>query len=223
MRRRPASLPLSVNVEIFADVVCPWCYLGQARFTKALAAYGKPVSVTWRPFQLDPSAPLEATPADPYLALKFGGPDKVVAAHARLRPLATAEGLPYEPEQALRINSARAHRVIALAGEHGVQDAVAARLFRAHHAEGRDLGDPSTLGSLAASEGLPAEEVQDLLAGDKGVAELDAQLARAQALGITGVPFFLFEETWGVSGAQSVEVLEGALREVEGRLISPAG
>jgi predicted DsbA family dithiol-disulfide isomerase len=213
-------LPPSVNVEIFADVVCPWCYLGQARFRKAVAAYGKPVSVTWRPFQLDPDAPAEASPADPHLALMFGGPDKVVAAHARLRSLTSAEGLPYEPEKALRINSAQAHRVIALAGEHGVQDAVAGRLFAAHHAEGRDLSDPAVLAELAAAAGL---DVGDLLSGDKGVAELDEQLARARSLGITGVPFFLFEGTWGVSGAQSAEVLENALREVEGRLISPAG
>jgi len=216
MRRQAAELSLCVNVEIFADVVCPWCYVGQARFRTALEAYGAPVEVTWRPFQLDPSAPFEATPADPQLAEKFGGPDKVVAAHARLRALTGPEGLPYEPERALHYNTRDAHRVIWLAGQHGVQDEVAARLFRAHHAEGADLSSAPVLASLAAEAGLPS--VDKLLAGDEGIAEVSEQIARAQSLGISGVPFFLFEGTWGVSGAQPAEVLADALREVATRV-----
>ena len=218
MRRRPARLPRYVNVEIFADIVCPWCYVGQSRFRTALKEYGDPVEVTWRPFQLDPGAPAQASPADPHLAELFGGPDKVVAAHARLRGLTAPEGLPYEPEKALRINSRDAHRVIWLAGQEGVQDAVAARLFRAHHAEGSDLSDAATLAVLAGEAGLEADAVQKLLAGDEGTAEVAEQIARAQSLGITGVPFFLFEGTWGVSGAQPAEVLTDALREVASRV-----
>lgn len=221
MPGRPPGLPSGVNVEIFADVVCPWCYLGQARFRRALESFAGPVDVAWRPFQLDPGAPAVASPASEHLAEKFGGADKVAAAHAKMRELTAAENLPYDPERALRVNTAAAHRVIWLAGRDGdlgLQDEVAARLFRAHHAEGRDLGDAATLAELAGEAGLDAQAVRSLLAAGEGVAEVDHELARARELGITGVPFFLFEGTWGVSGAQPTEVLAAALREVAGNL-----
>jgi predicted DsbA family dithiol-disulfide isomerase len=221
-RRRPLLLR-SVNVEIFADVVCPWCYLGQARFRQALAAFDDDVQVTWRPFRLDPDAPVTATPATPHLAVKFGGAERVTEAYDRLRGLTAAEGLPYEPERGMHVNTGDAHRVIWLAGREGgpaLQDAVAERLFRAQHAEGRDLGDAGTLAELAGSAGLAPEAVRSLLSSEEGLAELEQDLERARELGITGVPFFLFEGTWGVSGAQSAETLAGALREVAGNLTS---
>jgi predicted DsbA family dithiol-disulfide isomerase len=213
-----------VNVEIFADVVCPWCYLGQARFRQALAGFeDDDVQVTWRPFQLDPGAPSAATPATARLAEKFGGLERVHEAHARLRGLTSAENLPYEPERGLHVNTRDAHRVIWLAGREGgpaLQDAVADRLFRAQHAEGRDLGDVATLAELAGSAGLAPESVRSMLASEEGLAELEQDLGRARELGITGVPFFLFEGKWGVSGAQPAQTLEAALREVAGNLTS---
>jgi predicted DsbA family dithiol-disulfide isomerase len=223
MERGRRRLNPSVNVEIFADVVCPWCYLGQARFRQALAAYDGDVQVTWRPFQLDPSAPAVATPVSAHLAAKFGGPERVAEAHDRLRGLTAAEDLPYEPEHGLHVNTGDAHRVIWLAGREGgppLQDAVAERLFRAQHAEGRDLGDAATLAELAGSAGLAPGSVRSLLASDEGRAELEQDLGRAREMGVTGVPFYLFEGTWGVSGAQSAETLEAALREVAGQLTS---
>jgi predicted DsbA family dithiol-disulfide isomerase len=210
-----------VNVEIFADVVCPWCYLGQARFRDALKDFDGTVEVTWRPYQLDPSAPTMAISADEHLLEIFGSPERVAAAHARMHELTAAENLPYAPDRARHVNTAAAHRVIWLAGREGgaeLQDAVAARLFRAHHAEGRDVGDAATLAELAGEAGLKAEAVLSLLASDEGTAELAEQVARARELGITGVPFFLFEGAWGVSGAQPAEALSGALREVAGKL-----
>jgi predicted DsbA family dithiol-disulfide isomerase len=212
-----------VNVEIFADVVCPWCYLGQARFRQALAAYDGDVQVTWRPFMLDPGAPATATPATAHLAAKFGGLERVAEAHDHLRGLTAEQDLPYEPEQAMYVNTRDAHRVIALAGRVGgpaVQDAVAERLMRAQHAEGRDLGDAETLAELAGSAGLAPQAVRSLLSSDEGLAELETDLARARELGITGVPFFLFEGNWGMSGAQPAETLEAALQEVAGNLTS---
>jgi predicted DsbA family dithiol-disulfide isomerase len=203
-----------VNVEIFSDVVCPWCYLGQARFRTAVARFGGEVQVTWRPFQLDPAAPATATPAAAQLAAKMGGPERVAAAHDRMRALTAAEGLPYAPDKALYVNTRDAHRVIALAGREGVQDAVVERLFRAQHAEGRDVGDSATLAELAAEAGLDAAAVRTLLDSDEGVAELEQDLDRARALGISGVPFLVFEGKWAVSGAQPTEVFEGALKEV---------
>jgi predicted DsbA family dithiol-disulfide isomerase len=200
-----------VNVEIFSDVVCPWCYLGRARFRTAAEAFGGDAVVTWRPFQLDPGATGGGLTSE-LMADRFGGPAKVAEMHERMRGLLAAEGLPYEPELAISANTRDAHRVITLAGETGVQDAVADRLFRAYHAEGRDLNDHGTLAELAAEAGL--EGVAERLAAGDGDAAVTEQVERARAIGVTGVPFYVFEDKWAVSGAQSVEFFESALREV---------
>ncbi|MFL6054240.1 MAG: DsbA family protein [Actinoallomurus sp.] len=215
MRVPPGSLPPVVNVEIFSDVVCPWCYLGRARFAAAAGNFGGEVTVTWRPYQLDPGASAGGL-MDESLAEKFGGPDRVAEAHARMRELMAAEGLPYAPDKALATNTHDAHRVIALAGEAGLQDAVVGRLFRAHHAEGRDLNDHGTLAELAAEAGLAG--VAERLAAGEGDAAVTAQLEAARAIGVTGVPFFVFEGTWAVSGAQSREFFENALAEVAAKV-----
>jgi predicted DsbA family dithiol-disulfide isomerase len=200
-----------VNVEIFADVVCPWCYLGRARFRTAAEAFGGDAVVTWRPFQLDPGATGGGLTSE-LMADRFGGPAKVAQMHEQMRGLLAAENLPYEPEKAISANTRDAHRVIALAGEAGVQDAVVDRLYRAYHAEGRDLNDHGTLAELAAEAGL--DGVAERLAARDGDAAVTEQIERARAMGVTGVPFFVFEGTWAVSGAQPTEVLEQALREV---------
>lgn len=207
-----------VKVDVFSDLVCPWCYVGRTRFQAAVADFDAPVDVTWRPFQLDPDAPSTPEPAMERLAAKFGGRERVAEMHDRMRALTSAEGLPYEPERAQRGNTRDAHRVVWLAGQMGVQDAVVGRLFRAYHAEGRDIGDAETLASLAAEAGLPAERARAMLASDLGVAEVSQDLDLARNLGINGVPFFLFEGAWGVSGAQPTEVFGEALREVAGRV-----
>jgi predicted DsbA family dithiol-disulfide isomerase len=200
-----------VNVEIFADVVCPWCYLGRARFRTAAEAFGGDAVVTWRPFQLDPGATGGGLTSE-LMADRFGGPAKVAEMQEQMRGLLAAENLPYEPEKAISANTRDAHRVIALAGEAGVQDAVVDRLFRAYHAEGRDLNDHGTLAELAAEAGLGG--VAAMLAAGDGETAVTGQIERARAMGVSGVPFFVFQGTWAVSGAQPAEVLEQALREV---------
>jgi predicted DsbA family dithiol-disulfide isomerase len=167
--------------------------------------------VAWRPFQLDASASGGGLVSE-YMAERFGGPAKVAEMHEQMRGLLAAEDLPYEPEKAIVANTRDAHRVIALAGAAGVQDAVVDRLFRAYHAEGRDLNDHGTLAELAAEAGL--DGVAEMLAAGDGDAEVTEQLERARAVGVTGVPFYVFEDQWAVSGAQSAEFFEGALREV---------
>lgn len=211
-----------MKIDIYSDIVCPWCYLGQARMRTALAGFDGAVEAAWRPFQLDPSAPVrDGGLADEWLREKFGGADKVASAHAQMRALAAAEGLPYEPGRTRRVNSIPAHRVVWLAGgtgEPGLQDAVVSRLFRAHHAEGLDVSEEETLAALAAEAGLPGGRVREMFASNEGMPEIGASLEEARALGISGVPFFLFEGQWAVSGAQSAEVLSAALEEVAGKL-----
>jgi predicted DsbA family dithiol-disulfide isomerase len=212
-----------VRVDIFSDIICPWCYLGRARFHEAVSAFDGSVEVTWRPFQLDPDAPAVAESATERLAAKFGGPARVAAMHGRMRELTTAAGLPYEPDRALRANTRDAHRLVWWAGhDGGGQEALVDRLFRAYHAEGRDIGDAATLTALAAEAGLPADRARALLAADEGAAEVARDLEQGRALGITGVPFFLFEGAWAVAGAQPTDVFEAALREVERNLAAAA-
>ncbi len=200
-----------MNIEIFSDVVCSWCYLGRSRFGSAAEAYDGDLDVTWRPYQLDPGA-VGGGMTSEILAERFGGAAKVAEMHARMRELMAAENLPYEPEKAIAVNTRDAHRVIALADVAGVQDAVVERLFRAYHAEGRDLNDRAVLSELAGEAGL--DGVAGRLAAGEGEAEVEDQLGRARSAGVTGVPYYVFENTWAVSGAQSAEFFAGALREV---------
>lgn len=212
---RAVPVAPSVNIEIFSDVVCPWCYLGRSRFGAAAEAFGGDIQVTWGPYQLDPGASGGGLTSEA-LAERFGGPAKVAEMHEQMRGLMVAENLPYEPEKAISVNTRDAHRVIAMAGEAGVQDAVVGRLFRAYHAEGRDLNDHGTLAELAGQAGL--DGVADRLTAGEGEPEVAARLEVARAAGVTGVPFFVFEGKWAISGAQTTEFFEGALREVAAQL-----
>ncbi len=208
-RARPVSP--DVNIEIFSDVVCPWCYLGRSRFRAAAGAFDGDVEVVWRPYQLDPGATGGGLTSE-LMAERFGGADKVAAMHEKMRGLMAEENLPYDPDRAIAVNTRDAHRVIAMAGEAGVQDAVVERLFRAYHAEGRDLNDHAVLAELAGEAGL--DGVAGRLASGDADAEVTAQLDRARTAGVSGVPFFIFEDKWAVSGAQPTEFFAGALNEV---------
>ncbi|WP_327105292.1 DsbA family oxidoreductase [Nonomuraea glycinis] len=199
-----------MKVEIFSDVVCPWCYIGHVRFAKAAEAFrakGGTIDVTMRPFQLDPSSPAEAEPVLTMLERKFGGNAGQMA--DRVIGLAAEEGLELRYDRALSVNTLRAHRLVEVAEGQGLGAEMAERLFRAHFTEGLDVGDPGVLAELATEVG-----VRDTGEGAEQVAE---QIARARTLGITGVPLFLFEGQFAVSGAQPVETFEAAIDEVAER------
>lgn len=203
-------LSSSVKVEIFSDVVCPWCYIGHVRFAKAAEAFrakGGTIDVTMRPFQLDPSSPAEAEPVLTMLERKFGGNAGQMA--DRVIGLAAEEGLELRYDRALSVNTLRAHRLVEVAEGQGLGAEMAERLFRAHFTEGLDVGDPGVLAELATEVG-----VRDTGEGAEQVAE---HIARARTLGITGVPLFLFEGQFAVSGAQPVETFEAAIDEVAER------
>jgi predicted DsbA family dithiol-disulfide isomerase len=202
-------------VEVWSDVVCPWCYLGKRRLESALALFPQrdEVEVAWRSFELDPNAPRrrEGSPAE-HLAAKYGmSEEQVEASWARLTALAEAEGLEYHLDRTQGGSSFDAHRLIHLGAAHGLQDEVKERLLRAYFTEGEPIGDPEVLGRLAVEAGLPAGEVADLLAGDAFAAEVREDEQRARLLGISGVPFFAIGGRYGVSGAQGSDVLLEAL------------
>jgi predicted DsbA family dithiol-disulfide isomerase len=204
-----------VQVEVWSDVVCPWCYLGKRRLESALAefAHAGEVEVVWRSFELDPAAPRrrEGTAAE-HLAAKYGmSRDQVEASWARLTALAEAEGLEYHLDRTQGGSSFDAHRLIQLARERGVQDAVKERFLRAYFTESLPIGEPDVLARLAAEAGLAEDEAIDVLAGDAFADAVRADERRAGMLGIGGVPFFAVDERYAVSGAQSTEHLLHAL------------
>jgi predicted DsbA family dithiol-disulfide isomerase len=215
-----------MKVEIWSDVVCPWCYIGKRRFEAALADFPHrdQVEVEWKAFELDPtsvSAPAGTVvgPRDQVtrLAAKYGTDvdsaqrmvDNVVAQ-------AAADGLEYRLDRAIPANTVDAHQVIHLAGLRGSQDAVKERLLRAYFTEGEAVGDRDTLVRLAAEAGLDADEVRAALDAGRYVGAVRADEAEAQALGIRGVPFFVVDRTYGVSGAQPADVLRQVLDKAWG-------
>ena len=205
-----------MNVEIWADIACPWCYLGLHRFETALAGFEHrdEVTVRWRSFELDPSAPREpGVDTATHLAAKDGMTrDEAVASQRRLTDIAAADGLQVRLDLARIGSTFDAHRLVHLASEHGRSEAVAERLMRAYHAEGEPVSDPVTLTRLAAEAGLPAEEVDELLAGERFAADVREDERLAETLGIGGVPFFVADRTFAASGAQSPAVLGELLR-----------
>ncbi|MHA3703490.1 DsbA family oxidoreductase [Jatrophihabitans sp. YIM 134969] len=208
-------------MEIWSDVVCPWCYIGKQRFAAALEAFphGDDVEVRYRSFQLDPTATSDRAdePGVPHaerLAAKFGTDTaQVDRMHADMARLGAADGIDFHFDDVRSADTVDAHRLLHLAAELGVQSEVNARFFRAVFTDGEAMGDPTTLRRVAVDAGLPAAEVDDVLAGDRYRDAVTADLEQARAYGISGVPYFVLDGRYGVSGAQSVDVLTGALEQ----------
>jgi predicted DsbA family dithiol-disulfide isomerase len=205
-----------MHVEIWSDIACPWCYIGKRRFESALAAFEHrdDVTVTWRSFELDPVAPRERD-ADgaTHLAEKYGtSREQALAMHQRMTDVAAEEGLEFRFDRARGGNTFDAHRLLHLAAAHGAQDAMKERLMRAYLTEGEAIGDPETLERLAIDAGLPADEVRELLAGDRFADEVRGDERTAAQLGIHAVPFFVVDRAMGASGAQPPEVFAELLR-----------
>ncbi|MGH2515580.1 MAG: DsbA family oxidoreductase [Ktedonobacterales bacterium] len=204
-----------MQVEIWSDVVCPWCYIGKRRFESALAQFPHrdDVTVTFRSFQLDPDAPRtpDGTAAE-VLAHKYGVSQAQAAAmNDRVSGIAAEEGLEYHLERAQHANTFDAHRLLHLAAAHDRQLEAKERLLRAYFTEGAAIADSETLVRLVAEAGIDADEARATLSGDAYADAVRADERRARVLGITGVPFFVVDEKYGVSGAQPAEVLEEVL------------
>ncbi len=205
-----------MKVEIWSDVVCPWCYIGKRRFERALSGYdgAGDVEVHWRSFQLNPDQPRGIrTTHDEYLAAKMGASvEQVHKLNERVVALAADEGLDYHFETYKVINTFDTHRVAHLARANGLDDQAQERLLRAQLVEGEVLDDADTLVRLGGEIGLDPADVRHVLATDAYADEVRHDLAEARALGINGVPFFVFDRRFGVSGAQPAEVFLETLR-----------
>jgi predicted DsbA family dithiol-disulfide isomerase len=220
------GMPKTLKVDIWSDIACPWCYIGKRRFESALNGFEhKPlVSVTWRSFELDPSAPAQRDTSQRYaerLAHKYSQP--VAQAEQRIAQivsLAAAEGLPFDFEQIKPGNTFDAHRLLHLAHDRGLGDAFKERLLRGYLCEGVAIGDRSSLLSLADQFGMNADEAQGVLSSDSYASAVRADQREAMELGIRGVPFFRIGR-YGVSGAQPAEVLLQGLQQAWAELPEP--
>ncbi|MEW2402463.1 DsbA family oxidoreductase [Streptomyces sp. NPDC046862] len=206
----------ALRVDVWSDVVCPWCYIGKRRLETALDRFehADEVEIHWHSFQLDPSHPKgRRRPVFETLAEKTGAPVAQVRAMTRqVTELAAAEGLTYDLERAVSVNTVDAHRLSHLAAAHGLGDRMHERLLRAHLGEGEIVDDPGTLVRLGAEVGVPEDEIRRMLDGDTYADAVQADIREARRYGATGVPYFVLNRAYGVSGAQPADTFLSALR-----------
>jgi predicted DsbA family dithiol-disulfide isomerase len=206
-----------MQVEIWSDVVCPWCYIGKRRFERALAQFphADEVDIVWRSFELDPAAPatIDVDLID-RLAAKYGVPRaQAEAMNARVSGIAAEEGLAYRLDIARPGNTFDAHRMLHLGAAQGVQHELGERLLAAYQSEGRPIADHDTLVQAAIAVGIDEHDARAVLDTDRFADAVRADEETGRQLGITGVPFFAIDRRLGVSGAQSADVLLAALHQ----------
>lgn len=203
-----------LSIDVVSDVVCPWCYVGKKRLEQALALVPDiHADIHWRPFQLDPTIPQEGIPRRAYMEKKFGSLDKIAPVHERLTEMGKDLGIPFH-FSAIQIspNTLDAHRLIRWAfGER--QNGMVETLFRAFFVEGQNLADRTILANLAAQSGFNADDIKTALDSDEDRDAVIGEIAAAQDLGIQGVPFFIFDQRYAVSGAETPEHLASAIRQ----------
>jgi len=214
-----------LQVEIWSDLVCPWCYLGRARFEQALAAFPNRhvVDVTHRSFELDPGTPRgETTTIAQMLATKFGGrADAVRAGEERLAAMTGELGLPYRIDR-LHGNTLDAHRLVKLGSGHGLADDLVTRLYQANFAEGRSIFDVASLTQIGVEAGLDPVETRTVLEASTYTDRVREDEQLAAEIGITGVPFYVLDRAYGISGAQATDVFSSVLEQVwQGRHTTP--
>lgn len=206
-----------LSIDVWSDIACPWCYVGKRRLEAALARFPHrdAVEVTWRSFELDPTAPATRNDGVPFaarLAKKYGR--SVAEAEGMIRrtaDVAASDGLTLRFDIARAGNTFDGHRLLHLASERGLQGAMKERLFRAYMTEGEAIGDRAVLARLAEEVGVPAAEATAMLESDRYTREVREEEGLAREMGITGVPFFVVAEKYGLSGAQPADVLLQAL------------
>ncbi|WP_456503988.1 DsbA family oxidoreductase [Arthrobacter sp. UYCu723] len=206
-----------MKIEIWSDVACPWCYIGKRRFETALAAFPHrdSVEVKWRSYQLDPTLPehYDGTELE-YLSTRKGmAPDQISQMFEHVAAQAKGEGLNYRFDDVVVANSFTAHRLIHLAAARGKQDAAKERLLSDHFEHGKDIGNEEYLTSLGLDLGIDAGELTELFSTDKYADDVRLDFEEGRALGINGVPFFVIDRTFGLSGAQPAETFTAALEQ----------
>ncbi len=205
----------ALTIEVYSDVVCPWCYVGKRRLERALDQIddGAPARITWRPFQLNPTMPKEGLERRAYLEAKFGSLDAFRQMEEQVLAAGAEEHIDFAFDKIARTpNTLLAHRLIWHAGQQGCQNAMVDSLFKGYFEEGADIGSPSVLAQLAERIGLKAEP---FLEGQDGTEEVKAEESTGHRLGIRSVPYFLLNGTYALSGAQPPDRFISVFKKVE--------
>jgi predicted DsbA family dithiol-disulfide isomerase len=209
-------MAVRMRIDVFSDTICPWCYLGKRRFELALAARPQyEPRVSWRPFELNPDLPWDGVERAGVLAAKIGGPAQIADNHAALKLLGEAVGLEFRFDLIARLpNTRRSHLLIAHAARHDLQGEAAERVLQAYFEEGCDIGDVEELVRLGVEVGLSERETRSAVVLREGQDGVVAAERHATVLGITGVPTFIFDGKYTISGAQEIETLIGIFDQV---------
>jgi predicted DsbA family dithiol-disulfide isomerase len=206
----------AIKVDIWSDVQCPWCYIGKRKFETAVAGFDGEVDVEYHSFELAPDTPVDfdGTPKD-YLAQRKGvSPDQVDQMLERVIGIAASVGLDYDYDHVHQTNTVKAHELIHYAKSQGRQLDMKERLLKAYFVDGRHVGRIEDLADLAAEIGLDRAEVVRVLTANTYLADVKGDVAQAAEYGINGVPFFVFDEKYGVSGAQDSATFANVLEQV---------
>jgi predicted DsbA family dithiol-disulfide isomerase len=205
----------TIQITIYSDVVCPWCFIGKRRLEQALETVrnAQQTDIAWRPFQLNPTMPKEGMDRRDYLDAKFSGTEARRAMQERVAKAGEADGIVFAFDRIERTpNTFDAHRLNWVAQRQGTHDDLAEALFHAYFTEGRDIGDDQTLADIAAETGLGRDAVARFLASDQGIEDVRAEEAAGHRLGIRGVPYFVVNGRYRISGAQPPDRFVSALR-----------
>ncbi|HCH56434.1 MAG TPA: DsbA family oxidoreductase [Rhodospirillaceae bacterium] len=200
---------MSLRIDIIVDTVCPWCYVGKRRFERALEIRPQPdIQVGWRAFQLNPEMPREGMDRRTYVAEKFGGTERAHSVHASLVQAGEEEGISFDFKKIEKTpNTVYSHRLVRYAAKYGLQTPVISAIFDAYFLEGRDIGEPDTLARIADAAGMDHDDTLAFLESDTDTETILAEDELARRLGVNGVPCFIVNRKYAVSGAQSPEVL----------------
>lgn len=209
-----------MQIEIFSDVVCPWCYIGKRRLDAVLeSSAGAGAQVTWRPYQLYPQIPEGGVPREQFMRARFGAEADAGAIYRRVRDEAAGEGLELRFDRIqVAPNTFRAHRLLSWAEPSGRQHALAEVLFRYYFCDGRDVGDVDELVAAASEAGLDAAGAREMLSGHDEVDKVRSELSLAEAAGVTGVPFFVMAGRFAIPGAQPRDVMAQLIERARERL-----
>jgi predicted DsbA family dithiol-disulfide isomerase len=214
-----------MQVEVWSDIVCPWCYLGKRRLEQALERFehGGEVDVTWRSFELEPDAPDQPLGLTQSLVERYGMTEQAaLERHEQMTALAAEAGLEFRLDDAMLGNTFAAHRLVHAAGDDGLRDEMNERLLRAYFSEGRAISDAATLVELAGEVGLASGRAADALTDPRYAAAVRADEDEAARIGIRGVPFFVLHRRYAVSGAQPPDLLLQALQRTWDEVVAPA-
>ena len=212
-----------MDIQVWSDVVCPWCYLGKHRLEQALHGHPGPVTVTYRAYQLNPAPVTRPVPLKAAMAAQFGGPERAEQMFRHVASVAAGDGLTLDFDRAIAANTFDAHRLIAWAAGQGRQATMVDALQRAHFTDGVDIGSRAALARVAAEIGLDEASALAYLGSTGGVDAVRADITAARELGITSVPTFVIDGRYAVQGAQEAETLRTAFAEVARREAVDAG